>query len=453
MRYLKFLCVLTALLFALTPLSASAAQSPLEKTVSNIEDGDYALNISQINTKDGVYEHLRKYLTCFTESNVELVGITVVDFQQAEEKTHHGGFSFFAELSYSNTRKTTGIIDGTINSFPVIITAVSSQSSISEGDEFTLNAEITDYDGGNVYWYESSNPNKNGTLLKKTKSTNITVSPGIGTKYYYCTYKGAISNTVSVKVTEAFVPISDITLPKMTLICNRSTHLPAEIYPDNATKSDIVWEVTGGDASIVSDRITVRTAGIITVKAKVYGGGDKGADYEKYFEFYAEEGAPEYKEIKWSIVPSVDGILQMTFTANEKKDIQVTAVSGITADKMIKASNTHSDMDMITSAYIVCDDINNVYEISIQLDSEYASKEIHVISSDENGSISHDSLTASEIGEIILPKNKSTYIITSAETKKTDLSFVLFLLPIIPLILLPIFFRLASDKKERKAKK
>ena len=249
MRYLKFLCVLTALLFALTPLSASAAQSPLEKTVSNIENGDYALNISQINTKDGVYEHLRKYLTGFTESNVELVGITVVDFQQAEEKTQHGGFSFFAELSYSNTRKTTAIIDGTINSFPVIITAVSSQSSISEGDEFTLNAEITDYDGGNVYWYESSNPNKNGTLLKKIKSTDITVSPGIGTKYYYCTYKGAISNTVSVKVTEAFVPISDITLPKMTLICNRSTHLPAEIYPDNATKSDIVWEVTGGCVS------------------------------------------------------------------------------------------------------------------------------------------------------------------------------------------------------------
>ena len=114
MRYLKFLCVLTALLFALTPLSASAAQSPLEKTVSNIEGGDYELNISQINTKDGVYEHLRKYLGGFTESNVELVGVTVVDFRQAEEKTQNGSFSFFAELSYSNTRKTTKTISGTI---------------------------------------------------------------------------------------------------------------------------------------------------------------------------------------------------------------------------------------------------------------------------------------------------------------------------------------------------
>ena len=97
------------------------------------------------------------------------------------------------------------------------------------------------------------------------------------------------------------MPISDIELSNITLTCGRSIPLTAEIFPENATKTDITWQVTDGDASIISGRITAKKSGIITIKATVSGGGDKGGDYEKYFEIYAEEakklrGNSEYNQ-------------------------------------------------------------------------------------------------------------------------------------------------------------
>ncbi len=452
MKFLKTLCIIFAFLFGILPLS-SYASTPLEKTISNIEHGDYMLNIYQINTKDGVYEHLGKYINGLTEHNVEVIGITVTDFTSAENGVADGSFSFFAELSYRNTRKTTKTVSGTINRFPTAISASTLQSSIFAGDELTLNADISNYDGGKIRWYESSNPNKNGKMISETKTTHITVSPDVGAKYYYCIYKGSVSNTVSVKVTEAFVPISDITLPSLSLTCNKSTPLLAEIYPENATKTDIIWKVADGDATIIANKITVRKSGIITVKATVAGGGEKGADYEKFFEFYAEEGTPEYKEIKWSVLPPVDGILQMNFTAGEKKDVQITSVSDLTANKMIASSDAHSNMEIIAGVYIVCDDINALNEVSVQLASDYANKEVHVISSDDNGNVSHENLIISETGEIILPKHKSTYVVTSEKTSMANLSFLVLLLPLIPLILVPIFFRIGKDKEQPQNKK
>ncbi len=453
MRYLKTICFIFALLFTVLPLSVYAVPSPLEKTVSSIENGDYLLNIYQINTEDGVYEYLGKYLRGAAENNVEVIGITIVNFTSAENGTRDGSFSFFAELEYANTRKTTKTVVGSIYRAPVIISAVSSQSSIFAGGELTLSADVSDYDGGKIYWYESSSPNKNGHLISETKTTHIAVTPEVGTKYYRCVYKGSVSNTVTVNVTEAFVPVSDVVLPSLTLVCNKSTHLSAEIYPENATKTDITWKVTDGDASIISDRITVHTPGIITVRATITDGGANGANYEKYFEFYAEESEIEYKEVKWSILPPVDGILQMNFTASEKKDVQITAVSSLTADKLIAGAGTHSDMKMVAGAYIVCDDVNTLDEISIQLDSDYANKEVHVISSNADGSVSHESLTVSDTGEIVLPKHKNTYIITAEKSNKADLSFLLLLLPLIPLMLIPIFLRAAKDKETVQNKK
>ena len=445
MRYLKFICLFVAF-FAVLPLAVSA-ETPLEKTVQKIENADYTLNIYQINTEEGVYEYLGKYIKGFTESNVELIGVTVVDFEYAENGTKNGSFSFFAELSYSNIRKTTKTLNGTISKASVSVTASSAQSSIFAGEECILSAEISDYSGGNIYWYESSSPNKNGKLLKTSDTTHITTQPDVGMKYYYCVYKGSVSNTVTVNVTEAFVPITDITLPVISLICGKSTLLPSEIYPENATKTSIVWKVTDGDASIVSDRITARTPGIITIKATVTGGSEQGGDYEKYFELYAEEGELEYKEVKWSISPSVSGISQMSFTANEKKNVQITAVSDLTANKMINKTSTHNDMDIITSAYIVCDEIDSINKLSIQIDQAYAGKEVHIISSDKHGGLEHKSLTVSDTGEIELPPHKISYVVTSTESAKTDLSFLILFLPVIPVILIPIFFKTASGKE------
>ena len=440
------------LISAVLPLSAHAS-SPLEKTLSSAENGEYTFNIYQINTEEGIREYLVKYLKGFTESNVELIGITIVDFKSAEDSTLNGSFSFFAEFSYKDTRKTTELINGTIYRFPVIINAGASQSSIFAGDELTLNADISDYDGGKIYWYGSSNPNKNGKLISESKTTHITISPDVGIKYYYCLYKGTVSNTVSVRVTEAFVPISDIAIDAITLTCGKSTNLSPQIYPENATKTDITWNVIDGDATAISDKITVHTPGIITVKATVPGGGEGGSDYEKFFEFYAEKGTDKYKEVKWSILPPVDGILQMNFTANEKKDIQITSVSSLTANKMINSTDSHSNMEIIAGAYIVCDNINSLNEISVQLSSDHANKEVHVISSDDNGNISSDSLTVSETGEIILPAHKSTYVVTSTESSKADLSFLVLLLPLVPLILIPIFLRAAKYKERLQEKK
>lgn len=452
MKFLKTLCVIFALMFGILPLSLCAS-SPLEKTISNIEHGDYMLNIYQINTKDGVREHLGKYISGLAEHNVDVIGITVTDFTSAENGVSDGSFSFFAELSYRNTRKTTKTIIGTISRVSIAISASTLQSSIFAGEELTLNADVSNYDGGKIRWYESSNPNKNGKMISETKATHITVSPNVGTKYYYCIYKGSVSNTVAVKVTEAFVPISDITLPSISLVCNKSTPLSAEIYPENATKTDIVWEVAEGDATVTADRITVRKSGIITVKATVMGGGEKGVDYEKFFEFYAEEGSPEYKEIKWSVLPPVDGILQMNFTAGEKKDVQITSVSDLTANKMIASANAHSNMEIIAGVYVVCDDVNALNEVTMQLASDYADKEVHVISSDNDGNISHENLTISESGEITLPKHKSTYVVTSERTSRVNLSFLVLLLPLIPLILIPIFFRIGKNDEQIQNKK
>ena len=449
MRSLKIICVLFALILIFTPLMASA-HTPLDRTISNIENADYTVNIYQINTKEGVIEYLKEYLTGFTESSVDLLGVTVVDFKYAENGTRAGIFSFFAELSYFNTRKTTKILKGTVNSTSVSVTLSALRNSIFSGEECILSAEISDYDGSKVDWYEANSKNKNGVLLPDFKAPSITLTPGIGMKYYYCVYKGSLSNTVAVNVTEAFVPISDIELSNLTLICGRSTPLTVEIFPENATKTDITWKVTDGEASIVSDRITPKKSGIITIKATVSGGGDKGGDYEKYFEIYAEEAKSENKEIKWSISPQIDGISQMTFTANEKKDIQVTSVSDLTANKMINAVSTNENMDIITSAYIVCDTSDSIEEVSLHVGSEYAGKEVHIISSDKNGNLASLDTVVSNTGEINLPGGKVSYVVASADSSNVDLSFLMLLLPALPLLLIPIFLYVFKKEKDNR---
>lgn len=445
-NYLRIVCTILVSVFALAPFAVKA-ETPLDKTIAAIENADYTLNVYHINTLDGVYEYLDKYLRGFTHSNVELAGITVVDFEFAQTDTQDGSFSFFAELSYLNTRKTTETIDGTICGTPISVSISASQSSIFSGEECTVSAEISDYDGGRVYWYTSNNPNKNGTLLSEFKSTHITLSPSIGTKYFYCVYNGAVSNTVSVNVTEAFVPIADISLPDMILTCERSTPLTPEIFPENATKTDIIWKVTGGKASIISGRITARETGIITLKATVRGGGANGEDYEKFFEFYAEQGAIEYKEVRWSIASPTSNITQMTFTANEKEDIQITSVSDLTANKMMRTINAE-DMGMIASAYVVCENISSIKKLTLQLDPEYSDKEVCVISADKDGNISSLNATVTGSAEIELPTGNVSYVITSEGAAKMDLSFLCLLLPVIPLMLIPVFSYVYKKRSE-----
>ncbi len=449
MRSLKIICVIFAFILAFIPMTANA-QTPLDKTVSNIENADYTVNIYQINTKEGIVEHLNEYLKGFTESNVDLLGVTVVDFKYAENGGHAGVFSFFAELSYFNTRKTTKTLTGTVNSTSVTVTLSALQSSIFSGEECILSAEISDYDGSRVDWYEANSKNKNGVLLSDFKTPSITLTPNIGVKYYYCIYKGALSNTVCVNVTEAFVPISDIELSNLTLTCGKSTPLTAEIFPENATNTDITWKVTDGEASIISGRITAKKTGIITIKATVKGGGDKGGEYEKYFEIYAEEEKNENKEIKWSVSPPLDGISQMTFTANEKKDIQITSVSDLTANKMINAVNANENVDIIASAYIVCDASDLIKEVSLHVDSEHIGKEVHVISSDKDGNIASLNTVVSSTGEISLPKGKISYVVASSDSSNIDLSFLMLLLPVLPVLLIPIFSYVFKKEKENR---
>ena len=447
MRSLKIICILFVFILTFTPLAVNA-QSPLDKTVKNIENADYTVNIYQINTKEGIAEYLNEYLKGFTESSVDLLGVTVVDFKHAENGTKAGVFSFFAELSYFGTHKTTSLLSGTVNSTSVFVTLSALQSSIFSGQECILNAEISDYDGSRVDWYESNSKNKNGVLLSEFKEPSITLIPNIGVKYYYCIYKGSRSNTVTVNVTEAFVPISDIELSNITLTCGRSIPLTAEIFPENATKTDITWQVTDGDASIISGRITAKKSGIITIKATVSGGGDKGGDYEKYFEIYAEEAKNENKDVKWSISPQIDGISQMTFTANERKDIQITSVSELTANKMINAVNANEKADIITSAYIVCDKSEEIKEVSLHLGGEHAGKEVHVISSDKDGNIASLSTVVSDTGEIDLPKGKVSYVVASSDSQSIDLSFLILLLPALPILLLPLFSYIFKKEKD-----
>ena len=447
MRSLKIICVIFALILTFAPITASA-QSPLDKTVLNIEKADYTVNIYQINTKEGIVEYLYGYLKGFTEPNVDLLGVTVVDFKHAENTVRAGMFSFFAELSYFNTRKTTNVISGTINSTSVSITLSALQNSIFSGEECILSAEISDYDGSRVDWYESNSKNKNGVLLSDFKTPSITLIPDIGTKYYYCIYKGAVSNTVEVNVTEAFVPISDIIISNLTLTCGRPTPITAEIFPENATNTDIVWKVTDGEASVISGRITAKKAGVITIKATVKGGGEKGGEYEKYFEIYAEEAKDEDKEVKWSISPQIQGISQMTFTANEKKDLQITSVSDLTANKMISTVNEDKNMDIITSAYIVCEESDMIREVTLHINGKHAGKEVHVISSDKDGNVSSLNTVVSGTGEITLPKGKISYVIASSDASNVNVSFLILLLPLFPLLLIPVFAYIFKKEKD-----
>lgn len=443
MKFLKTLLLVFVTLLLTLPTVWASEPSSLKATKSAIESADFTVNIQSINTVEKVTEYLNGQTYRFAENGVEVLGVDVVSFDPALSETKDGSFSFVAELLCKNYRITTKEISGVIVSRPVSITLSTSHTTISEGEECTLSASITNYGKEDITWFECTSKNKIGTELEETSDT-LTVSPSSGTKYYYCISSGAISNMVAVSVTEPFVSITDITLDDFSFVCGIPFELNAVISPDNSTERTIVWKVVSGDAFISLNKITAKQSGIITVEARVKDGGKDGNDYVKRFELYAEENRDPAMQISWDAYPvSPKVITSVSFVSNNKKDVQITALSDITANKALNDADIPAKT-VIATAHIVGDELSDVSSVKLQFESKYASKEVSVVSIDSDGNLTHTNASISDKATLDVPAGNVSYVIATQNTHSTDLSFLFMLIPVLPIILIPVFIRISK---------
>ena len=156
--------------------------------------------------------------------------------------------------------------------YPVTgVTLDSSSIELTEGDEFTLTANISPNNATNknVTW-SSSNSSvasvSNGivTALKAGKAT-ITVKTDDGGKTATC----------KVKVNEKIYPVIGVTLNKTsaTLTEGEELTLAATISPDNATNKNLTWSSSNSSvASVVNGKVKALKAGYTTVSVKTEDG-------------------------------------------------------------------------------------------------------------------------------------------------------------------------------------
>lgn len=443
MKFLKTLFLIFAI-FLFSSLSVSANEpSSLKATKTAIESADFTVNVQSINTVEKVKEYINERALCFAENGVEIFGVDIISFDPAVSEMKDGSFSFTVELLCQNYRITTKKIDGIIVSEPVSIYVSTSHTTVSEGEKCTLSANITNYGGEDITWFECTSKNKIGTELKETSDT-LTVSPASGTKYYYCTLNGATSNTVALSVTEPFIPVTDITLDDFSFVCGVSSELNAAVSPENSTERTIVWKVISGDAFISLNKITAKQSGIITIEARIKGGGENGKDYVKFFELYAEVNADPSTQISWDAYPlSAKEITSVSFVSNSKKDVQITAVSDITANKALNDANIPAKT-VIATAHIAGDELSDVTSVKLQFEGKYANKEVSVVSLDSNGNLTHTDASISDKATLDVPAGNVSYIIATGDTSSTDLSFLFMLIPVLPIILIPVFIRISK---------
>ncbi len=443
MKFLKSLFLTFAISLLMLLCVSANEPSSLKATKNAIESADFTVNIQSINTIEEVKEHLNRYVSCFAENGVEIFGIDIISFEPAISDTKDGDFSFTAELLCENYRITTKKIDGIIVSKPVSITLSSSNNTISEGESCTLNANIVNHSGEDIVWFESTSKNKAGNVLKETSDT-LTVSPSSGTKYYYCTSNGAMSNTVAVNVTEPFVSVTDITLEDFPFVCGVSSEFKAVVLPENSTESTIIWKIISGDAFISLNKITAKQSGIITVEARVKEGGKDGNDFIKLFELYAEENNDPSMQISWDAYPiSPKVITSVSFVSNSKKNVQITTLSDITANKALDDANIHAKT-IIATAHIVSEELSDVTSVKLQFEGKYANKQVSVVALDREGNITHADATISDKAILDVPAGNISYIIATQNTNSFNLSFLFMLVPILPIALIPVFIRISK---------
>ena len=442
MKILKTLLLVFAISFIIAPTVRANEPSALKATKKAIESSSYTVNIESINTKEKVKEYLNVRTSDFSESGVEILGVDIVSFDPAVSGKKDGSFSFAVELLCKNYRITTKKIDGTIICKPISITVSTSHTTISEGEECTLSANITNYNGENIVWFESASKNKPGTVLSE-KSNILTVSPTSGTKYYYCTLNGATSNTVTVNVTEPFVSITDITLEDFPFVCGVSSEFKAVVLPENSSEKAILWKVISGDAFISLNKITAKQSGIITVEARVKGGGEDGEDYVKFFELYAEENNDPSMQISWDVYPtSPKEITSVSFVSNSKKDVQITALSDITANNALKAANI-PEKTILATAHIVSDELSDITSVKLQFEGKYANEQVSVVALDSAGNVTLTDASISDKATLDVPKGYVSYVVAVQNAPRADLSFLFILIPILPIILIPVFIRIS----------
>lgn len=156
--------------------------------------------------------------------------------------------------------------------YPVTgVTLDSSSIELTEGDEFTLTANISPNNATNknVTWSSSNSSvasvsNGKVAALKAGKAT-ITVKTDDGGKTATC----------EVEVNEKIYPVIGVTLShtSATLTEGEELTITASIRPDNATNKNLTWSSSNSSvASVVNGKVKALKAGYTTVSVKTEDG-------------------------------------------------------------------------------------------------------------------------------------------------------------------------------------
>ncbi len=443
-----FKIALCAFIFTvLLVMHASAQPDALYKTKQEIENTSFTVSKAQANNEKELKHLIEKRVLLMLGKGIDLQGITITQFVLPNEKD--GSFSFSATLYTSEYKAVANVANGVIlNSDASVI--ISADSFIVEQNKaLILNAEATQI-SSEIHWYESNSPDKIGNLLAKSNEASISIdTSAIGTKYVYCICGGIVSNTVKIEITKPFVPTSDIEIDLKNVTYNIPFSLDAAVFPTNATVKSISWKVLSGNATISGGKLIAKTMGEVTIEARIKNGAEGKNDFFKTFTVLPKENTSSTGSETWVIdTPQLSDILSVVITGKYETEVQITALSPLTTEKILSNFNSASAENIISTAYIVCNTPDVIKAVTLDMGVEYAGKDITVFYEDANGIPATVVGKADENGDVNAPVGNS-YIVTLNEIETFDFSLLFFLIPIIPLITVLVFKAIATKAKKK----
>ena len=85
------------------------------------------------------------------------------------------------------------------------------------------------------------------------------------------------------------IPVADIEGRMPAIVSAGEYDLPGTIIPANASKKQIVWSVTGGNATISDNKLKVTGAGNLVLRGTIANGGYRGEDFVKEYDILSVE--------------------------------------------------------------------------------------------------------------------------------------------------------------------